>query len=801
LTAFDSLTPVLLAQALGTALLSGALFAAGFRYRRCFLHTWALSAAGLSVSIAAGAALRSADVGEGPREALNGLALSGKLALAVWLVAGLAQLQRESLRPGGYGLGVGVWFIVVVAGAVLGALLPPSLLLWVAASGAAEAIAAGVFAHAAWTFRGLGRSRGGVGPAWLAVTFALAAFEALRHAAVLLANRVGAPLALEPEVFGFVDIFLGAGFGAGVLALLLEDETAERAVGAERAQAALQALRDSEQRQRFVLDHVDEVIWSSTRDPATGRLRLSSLIGRVREIVGCSPDQLLAQPDLFRVLVHPDDLPGVQRAWKQTAASRLPTTHEYRLRHPDGSEYRWFEDRVTPQFDERGVLVGLFGVVRDVTERKRAAEALRRSEEQVRQAQKMEAVGRLAGGIAHDFNNVLTVVAGHTDLMLETMSETDPRWADAKAIEKAVARAAALVRQLLVFSRRQMLHPQVLDVSELLNDLQGMLTRLIGEDVRLTTAIDATVGHVRADRSQFEQVVVNLVVNARDAMPDGGAIVVELRDSGGRDDPVLERLGAPPGQYVVLAVHDTGVGIDADTRARLFEPFFTTKPPGKGTGLGLATAYGIVRQSHGFIDVRSEAGRGASFSVYLPLVDAPPGDAAAEGDAPAQDHTASADDQPTVVLVVEDEDAVRAFVVAALRSRGHVVLEASSGADALALAMSHEGPIDLLLTDVVMPGMRGSELAQRLRSARPDSRIVFMTGYTDDATWHMAKATGHLVIAKPFTADGLAQVVRDALYGQAVASPPLQGPLDLDRTTGPAADAERSGPCARRRPL
>jgi PAS domain S-box-containing protein len=556
--------------------------------------------------------------------------------------------------------------------------------------------------------------------------------------------------------------------GVGAIALLLEEESAQRTETAERAQAALGALRESERRQRLVLDHIDEVIWSFTRDTAGGgRLRLSSLSGRVTEILGLGADELLDHPEVIRALIHPDDMPRIEETWRGLAATRQPGWYEYRLRHRDSREYRWVEDRVTPQFDERDRLSGVFGVSRDVSERRRAEEALRRSEAQVRQAQKMEAVGRLAGGIAHDFNNVLTVIAGHTDLLLEMLPEDDPRRPDARAIEKAASRAAALVRQLLVFSRRDMLQSEVIDFAELLEDLQAMLTRLIGEDIRLTTAVEPTAGCVRADRSQMEQVVVNLVVNARDAMPEGGAIVIEVRDSSSRDEPVLERLGAPAGQYVVLAVHDTGAGIHPDTQARLFEPFFSTKGPGKGTGLGLATVYGIARQSGGAIDVRSEVGRGASFSMYLPRVDPR---ASRQMDLPSSETAPVAHALPDAatgfsVLVVEDEDAVRSFVVAALRSRGYAVLEAAGGDAALDVVAAHEGRIDLLLTDVVMPGMRGSELAMRLLALRPDLRVAFMTGYTDDATWRVAQSTGHIVVAKPFTAEGLVASVRQALEG------------------------------------
>ena len=389
--------------------------------------------------------------------------------------------------------------------------------------------------------------------------------------------------------------------------------------------------------------------------------------------------------------------------------------------------------------------------VRDVTEQ-------RRLQQQLVQSQKMEAVGRLAGGIAHDFNNLLTVITSYSDLLLQDLGGEDPKREDVEQVRKAAEGAAALTRQLLAFSRQQVLAPRVVSLSVVVQGVEKMLRRVIGEDVDLVTALDLNVGSVKADVGQLEQVLMNLAVNARDAMPTGGKLTIETANVEHDPDSAREREAAPVRRCVMLAVSDTGIGMDEATKARIFEPFFTTKEPGKGTGLGLATVYGIVQQSGGFIWVYSEPGHGTTFKIYLPQVEAPlEGRAvgAAPGDLPRGTET---------ILLVEDAAAVRAVTRQVLERQGYTVLEAAHGAAALQTAAGHPGPIHLLLTDVVMPVLSGRQLADQLARLRPDAKVLYASGYTDDAVVrHGVLEAGISYLQKPFTADSLARKVREVL--------------------------------------
>jgi CheY-like chemotaxis protein len=372
----------------------------------------------------------------------------------------------------------------------------------------------------------------------------------------------------------------------------------------------------------------------------------------------------------------------------------------------------------------------------------------------------MEAVGQLAGGVAHDFNNLLTIIKVHAELLLDGVGPENPMHEDLQEIQKAGARAASLTRQLLAFSRKQLLQPRVLDLNAILAGLEPMLRRLISEDIRLVTRPAPELGRVSADAGQIEQVLVNLAVNARDAMPDGGTVTIETSDVE-LDAEFGRRRGAnvPPGRYVRLAVSDTGVGMDESTRSRIFEPFFTTKEVGKGTGLGLSTVYGIVKQSNGFIWVSSRPGEGTTFEVHLPRVGEP---APEEGSAPTIPAAAGSE----TVLLVEDEESVRSLARRILERQGYTVLEARHGQEALRAAAEHAGTIDLAMTDVVMPEMSGSELAHRLEAMRPGVRVLYMSGYTDDEIIRRGVlGPGMAFLEKPFTANSLAKKVREVLDG------------------------------------
>jgi PAS domain S-box-containing protein len=407
--------------------------------------------------------------------------------------------------------------------------------------------------------------------------------------------------------------------------------------------------------------------------------------------------------------------------------------------------------------DREGTIVAVMTVIADVTER-------RQWEQQLRQSQKMEAIGRLAGGVAHDFNNLLTVITGRSNLALERLAPDHRARGDVDLIARTADRASRLTRQLLAFSRKQILELQVLDLNAVLAGMESLVRPLIGESIEIEMVLDPGLGRAEVDPGQLEQIVLNLAVNARDAMPLGGRLTIETANAELDAGYARQHAEVRPGHYVMLAVSDTGTGMDGETRARVFEPFFTTKGVGEGTGLGLATIYGIVKQSGGHIAVYSEVGHGTSFKIYLPRVETPAGELAV---APAPSVRQA---RSETVLLVEDAKDLRALAREILEEEGYTVLAAGDPSEALEVTSRHPGPIHLLLTDVVMPGMGGRELASRLTRVRPNMRVLYMSGYTDDSVVrHGVLEREVSFLQKPFTVRGLSQKVREVLEPEGAA--------------------------------
>ena len=511
-------------------------------------------------------------------------------------------------------------------------------------------------------------------------------------------------------------------------------------------QAAEAALRVSEQRFRALVEESWDAVALFAADgtivygsPATTRLLGYDL----SEFVGRNAMEFIHSDDRAAVLLRLEEVTARPRSRVHVAA---------RVRHKNGT-WRHLEGVLTNLLDDPSV-AAIVNNYRDVTDR-------RLLEEQIVLSQKMEAIGRLAGGVAHDFNNILTAIGGYTDLLMSDLAEGDPRRRDLEEIHQATQRAASLTQQLLAFSRRQVLQPKVINLNALIPDLEKMLRRLIGEDILFATVLHPRLGNVRADPGKLEQVIVNLAVNARDAMPNGGRLTIETRNVELDESYAAEHPSVKPGRYVMLTVTDTGVGMDEETKARIFEPFFTTKSRGKGTGLGLATVYGIVQQTGGHIWPYSEAGRGTTMRVYLPRVDDPADPIERHGDLAPEVLRGS-----ETILVVEDEAPVRAVTRQLLERNGYTVLEAADGPAALALVDggSDNPHVDLLLTDVIMPGTSGRELANQLKARRPALRVLFMSGYTDDAVVrHGMLEPGLAYLEKPFRPAALLRKVREVL--------------------------------------
>jgi two-component system, cell cycle sensor histidine kinase and response regulator CckA len=461
----------------------------------------------------------------------------------------------------------------------------------------------------------------------------------------------------------------------------------------------------------------------------------------------------------FLELMHSEDRDTLTRALNQTLASGAPYSVDFRIQRPDKS-IRWMLAQGQVYCDDTGQPTRMIGTMQDITERKKAEEALRHSQEQLLQSQKMESIGRLAGGVAHDFNNLLTVISGYSDFLLNGLKENDPLRQDVLEIQSAASRATTLTRQLLAFSRRQVLQPQVVTLNVVVTEMHKLLRRLIGEDIELIYRNDPRPRSVRVDRGQFEQVLLNLAINARDAMSGGGKLRIETTnfdlDNQYTFNPYSD---LKPGHYVVLTVSDTGAGMDTATQAHIFEPFFTTKERGKGTGLGLSTVYGIINQSGGYIWVSSEPGMGTTFKIFLPAI---------MEEQPVLQAPVISDDEPLqgseTILLVEDEELIRNLTRKMLEARGYTVLLARHGYEALELFKQHPDSIHLVITDVVMPHLGGPGLVEQLTTLKPAIKVLVMSGYSEWSTEHYgALGETQAFLPKPFTPFALAQKVREVL--------------------------------------
>ena len=534
---------------------------------------------------------------------------------------------------------------------------------------------------------------------------------------------------------------------AGATDYLLKDRTAR--LGA----AVLAALKQSRQRNAL---NLQQMLLQKVIDTDPSLIFVKDFEGRfvlvnraVAEVYGCAIEELVGKTDAdFNT--NQEEVEHFLRNDREVMETGQPKLiAEEPVTNPATGVTRWFQTIKVPLTLPGHDVPLMLGVGTDITPR-------RQLEEQLRQSQKMEAVGRLAGGIAHDFNNVLTAILGYSQMLLADLPESDSRREDVQEIEHAANRAATLTRQLLAFSRRQVLQPQVLDLNALLENLDNFLRRLIGEDIDLRVHSSPELWLVSADSGQMEQVIMNLAVNSRDAMPRGGKVTVETANVTLDAGYAQHHMTVTPGEYVMLAVSDTGTGMDEETLAHIFEPFFTTKSSSKGTGLGLSTVYGIVKQSGGNIWVYSEIGRGTTFKIYLPRN---------RSEAPARVVPPATIDVrgSETILLVEDEDPVRTLAAKVLRGLGYQVMEAKLGSQALDLASDHVS-IDLLLTDVVMPEFSGAELARKLADKRPTLRILYMSGYTDEAIIHHGVLASNIAyLQKPFTPDVLATKVREVL--------------------------------------
>jgi PAS domain S-box-containing protein len=508
---------------------------------------------------------------------------------------------------------------------------------------------------------------------------------------------------------------------------------------------AEETLQESEEKYRLLVNQIPAVVYIGYPDWS-----LDCFDRKIEELTGYAKEDFDSRRRTWLDLVFPEDIDKAKKRFRAAVKGDGSYVTEHRIRNKTG-EVSWIQARNRIILDAAGKVEYISGVFFDITERKKM-------EDQLSKAQKMEVVGLLAGGVAHDFNNLLTAIMGYSDMIMMRLRQEDPLYPYVQEISKAAARGASLTHQLLAFSRKQILQPQVVNLNEVVLGMENMLRRLIGEDIDLLTSIDQELGFVKADPGQIEQIIMNLAVNAREAMPHGGNLTIETANVSLDQSYTRGHIDVSPGPYVMLAMSDNGLGMDAGTISHIFEPFFTTKETGKGTGLGLATVYGIVKQSGGHIWVYSEPGQGTTFKIYLPRVEELPEEAKPKAAAPAflgGNET---------ILVVEDDAVLRELISTALRTYGFTVMEAEHGGEALLICEREQAPIHLMLTDVVMPQMSGSALAERLKQLHPEMKIIFMSGYTENAIVHHGVLYAQVnFIPKPFKMLALMQKIREVL--------------------------------------
>jgi len=525
-------------------------------------------------------------------------------------------------------------------------------------------------------------------------------------------------------------------------------------------------LRLDAERYRFLTETISDVIWTMDLDQ-----RITYVSPSIQPLTGFDVEEMenmelreILAPESF-ALAREILFEELRLEYQPDLEPTLSRTLDLELVRKNGSTL-WCEAKMSFLRDSRGRPKGVLGLARDISSWREAQEALVESEEKLRRAQRLEAVGQLAGGVAHDFNNLLTVILGNVELMLKDLPPDDPQQSHADEISKAANRAAGLTRQLLAFSRKQMMIPKVLDLNIVIEEMAGMLRGLMGENIEVGFDLYPALSNVEVDPTQIEMALVNLALNARDAMPDGGRLVIETANSHLDPTSAVGDFQVLEGPYVLLAVTDSGKGIDPGDQAKIFEPFFTTKEVGKGTGLGLSTVYGIVKQSHGYIWANSRPGRGCRFEIYLPRV-------ASDSQRDGQDRQSEQDGTVSeIILVVEDEVSVRTLTRRILQEQGYKVLEASRAGVALEVLRDPGQAVDLLLTDVIMPGKSGTRLAREATEERTDLKILFMSGHNEEMlNRHVGHEVSDYLLHKPFTPEQLVSAVEQALEG-----PPLRSP-------------------------